>query len=190
MSKKVQKLYVYVDETGQDAGSDCFIVVAIITAEDQQKLKESLLELEQSTKLGEKKWHKSKALQREKFLQETVNKNIAAGEVYYSHYKKPLPFFFPLLVTVSKAIAAATNDPYQAIIYVDGIDKKKAKELTNALRLEGVKTLYVRSARDESEPMIRLADRWAGCVRASFENQPGCKQLVAEATNRNHLKLV
>lgn len=52
--------------------------------------------------------------------------------------------------------------------YVDGIDKTIAKKLTNILRTRGVRLNLVRSRRDESEPLIRLADMWAGCIRGAL----------------------
>ena len=189
MTKK-QKLYCYVDETGQDPGADYFIVVAIVSEQEQFILKEKLVEVETDTKVGSKKWHKTKSPERENFLRVTIKEKLAKGEVFYSQYKKPLPFFLPLLETLSKAIKEVAKKPYSAIVYVDGIDKKKARELTNALRLKDIKTAYVRSVRDESEPLIRLADRWVGCIRAALENKAEDKELVVQATNKNHLKLV
>lgn len=115
---------------------------------------------------------------------------IAGGQIYYGRYQKPLPFFLPLLETVTKAIQSAASGPYQAIVYIDGIDKQKAKEMTNALRPKGISTSYVRSARDESEPMIRLADRWAGCIRASYAGKTQDKDLVTSAIDKNQLKAV
>lgn len=47
------------------------------------------------------------------------------------------------------------------------IDRKKAAELTTALRVRGLRLDAVRSRRDESEPLIRLPDMWAGCIRAA-----------------------
>lgn len=191
MSSYPKKLYCYVDETGQDAGSDFFIVASIVSEAEQQSLKNGLLSLEKELKIGQKKWHKLRSPDREQFLQAVMARSLAAGEVYYSKYKKPLPFFFPLLEVVEKAIKdKAGSDSYQAVVYVDGIDKKKAKELTGALRLKGIKLSHVRSSRDESEVLIRLADRWAGCIRAGIENNPESKNVVSQAVNKDYLKPV
>jgi len=188
--KNKQKLYCYVDESGQDSRSEFFIVVTVIAVNNQQELKDRLLKLEKDSGFGQKKWHKSRSPEREKFLDLVMKNNIATGTIYYSHYKKPLPFFLPVLETLAKAIAITAKDNYTCIIYVDGIDKKKSQELTNALRLKGIKTGYVRSARDESEPLIRLADRWVGCIRASFENNSESKNIVIRAISKRYLKLV
>ena len=78
-----QKLFCYVDETGQDNRSEYFIVVAIVSENDQATLKESLTRLEQLTKVGSKKWHKLRSPERENFLEFALNSSLAAGEVFF-----------------------------------------------------------------------------------------------------------
>lgn len=161
----MQKFYCYVDETGQDAGSEFFIVVAMISDKEQETLRQALLNIESQAGTGQLKWHKSRHERRMKYLQIVLQRKIGSGEVYFGKYKKPLPYFFPMLETIKKAITSKVIGDYRAIVSIDGIDKKKAAELTNALRINGIKLEMVRSRRDESEPLIRLADRWAGCIR-------------------------
>jgi len=190
MSKSpTKKLYCYVDETGQDAGSDFFIVVSIVSEAELQGLRSQLTDLEGETKLGQKKWHKSRPAEREDFLKQVVRRSLGAGEVYYARFEKPLPFFLPLMETVEKAIKdKAGSEAYKATVYVDGIDKKKARELTGGLRLKGISLSYVRSARDESEVFIRLADRWAGCIRQALEGESGTKQILTKAERDGYLR--
>ncbi len=191
MTSKIQKLYCYVDETGQDAGSEFFIVVSIVSSEEQGQVRSDLLKLEASSKVHARKWFNSRSPVKEEFLRLAVNEHLAKGDLYYGTFKKPLPFFLPMLETIEKAIKdKAGNTPYQAIVYVDGIDKKKAKELTNALRLKGIKLKYVRSARDESEPLIRLADRWAGCIRHAQEGREVNKKILAKAEKDKYIKRI
>ena len=84
-------------------------------------------------------------------------------------FEKPLPFFFPFIEVIERAIKARAEGDYTARVHVDGIDRKKTRELTNALRLRDVVLDLVRSRRDESEPLIRSADMWAGCIREAIE---------------------
>ncbi len=184
----MQKLYCYVDETGQDIGSEFFIVVAVVSGREQDLLREQLLKIESLAKIGKRKWHKARPERRKQYLRIVLERKIGEGEVYSGHYKKPLPYFLPMLETIEKAIAHKVKDDYKAIIYIDGIDKKKAAELTNALRLRGIKLELVKSRRDESEPLIRLADRWAGCIRAAFLGREDEKELLAEAKNKGCLQ--
>ncbi|MFA6306196.1 MAG: DUF3800 domain-containing protein [Patescibacteria group bacterium] len=182
-----QKIYAYVDETGQDAGSEFFIVVTVTSDKDQQFLRDALVNIELLAGTGRLKWHKSRHERRMKYLEMVLRKRIGQGEVFFGKYKKPLPYFFPMLETIKQAIIKKAAGDYRAIVTVDGIDKKKAAELTNALRIGGLKLKTVRGKRDESEPLIRLADMWAGCIRDAFFTGGQAKIFYEQATQTGYL---
>lgn len=188
MTASKQKLYCYVDETGQDIRSNVFIVVAVVNAEEQVFLRRQLETIEQETGIGKRKWHKASHERRMLFLETAFERGIAKNSIFFGTYRKPLPYFLPMLDTVAKAIKAKASGAYQTRVYVDGIDRKKAKELTNALRMEGVSLVMVKGKRDESEPLIRFADRWAGCSRASLEGNAEAKLLVESAKRTGYLR--
>jgi hypothetical protein len=52
-----QKLYCYVDETGQDVTSNFFIVVAVVSAIEQEGLRQALLDIEHEAGTGHRGWH-------------------------------------------------------------------------------------------------------------------------------------
>ena len=183
----MQKLYCYVDESGQDAKSEVFVVVAVVSDKEQDKLRNQLLEIEYLAKMGKRKWHKSRPERRFKYLQLALQKEIGKGEVYFGHYKKPLPYFLPILETIEKAITSKAKKDYRATVYIDGIDKKKAAELTNALRVRSIKLGLVRSRRDESGPLIRLADMWAGCIRGALLRRKDEKEFFEKAKRKQYL---
>ena len=60
--------------------------------------------------------------------------------------------------------------------------------LTGDLRLKGIKLKYVRSARDESEPFIRLADRWAGCIRDALGGKDDNIKILTKAEKEKYIK--
>lgn len=182
----MQKLYCYVDETGQDASSQFFIVVAIVSSGDQHALRERLIQIEKKAKTGHRKWHKSKSERRIAYLRQVLNERICENGVHFGYFQKPLPYFLPILEALETAIKSKAEKDYQAIISIDGIDKKKAAELTNALRLRGIKLRFVRGARDESEPLIRLADMWAGCLRGAFSGKKEEKEIYDKALRLNY----
>ncbi|MDP2951153.1 MAG: DUF3800 domain-containing protein, partial [bacterium] len=167
-TKIIQKLYCYVDETGQDDSSEVFIVVAVVSDKEQGAIRQSLLEIECLAKTGQRKWHKSKPERRINYLRLLLEKRICQKEVFFASYKKPLPYFLPLLETIEGAINEKAKGKYKVIVYIDGMDKKKSREMANALRLRKISLDFVKGKRDESEPLIRLADMWAGCLRAVF----------------------
>ncbi|MBI4040034.1 hypothetical protein HY389_01625, partial [Candidatus Daviesbacteria bacterium] len=56
-----QKLYCYVDETGQDTQGRVFIVSVIITKEDREEITKILEKIEKDSGKGKTKWYKTKA---------------------------------------------------------------------------------------------------------------------------------
>ena len=183
----MQKLYCYVDETGQDPTSEFFIVVAVISEQDQDFFRNELITAEQFAQTNQLKWHKLRHDRRIKYLQYVMDKKIAKGDIYFGRYQKPIPYFFPILETIEKAVFAKAAENYRAAIFIDGIDRKKAAEMTNALRVRTVKLELVRSRRDESEPIIRLADMWAGCIRSALLENKKSQELYNRAKEANYL---
>ena len=174
-----QKLYCYVDESGQDPQSAFFVVVTVVTDEEQQAFRQELSTVERQARTGYRKWHKSRPERRLRYLELVLHQGVAKGEVFFGHYQKPLPYFFPILDVLEQAITAR--------VHIDGIDRKKAAELTNALRARGISLGLVRSARDESESIIRLADMWAGCIRAALLGRAKEKNLLHRAQQAGYL---
>jgi hypothetical protein len=186
----MQKIYCYVDETGQDVKSEFFIVVAVANDQNQNILRDSLCKIESLAKIGKRKWHKSSFDRRKQYLNLLIKEGVCEGDIYFGHYKKPIPYFLPMLEVLEKSIIDKARQSYKATVYVDGIDKKKANELTNALRVRKIKLELVKSRRDESEPLIRLADRWAGCIRLSFLNNKDYRNILEKAKNKRYIKEV
>ena len=179
-SSENQKIFCYVDETGQDTGAAFFLVVAVVSAGEQYSLREELLRIEAESGIGQRKWHKARGERRLRYLNLVLRRNLLPEGVFFGSYRKPTPFFFPYLEVIERAIKAKAGGRYAARVYVDGIDRLKAAELTNALRDRGVILEMVKSRRDESEPLIRLADRWAGCLRAALQGSTLEKGIVQE----------
>jgi len=182
-----QKIFCYVDESGQDARSKVFVVVALVTDEDITKIRQTVEKVELTSGAGFRKWHKLTTIRKRKFIRLVLEQEVAKGDIFYGMYEKPIPYFLPMLNVLEKAIKLRAPKNYQANVYVDGIDKKKARELTNALRVEGVSLSHVRNKQDESESLIRLVDRWAGCIRSSLENKNEETAFVKKAQKQGYL---
>jgi len=183
----MQKVYCYVDESGQDDTSRFFVVVAVVSTRDQETIKQDLERIEQSAGTNRKKWHKVRHANRMRYLALLLEQKIAKGEIYAASYEKPIPYFFALIHLTEKAIKEAVQGAYSARVYVDGIDRQKAKELTNALRTSGISLKLVKSRRDESEPLIRLADMWAGCLRSALLGSKNAQAIWKKAKEAGHI---
>jgi len=51
----MQRLYCYVDEIGQDAASNIFVVVAVVNDQEQEPLRQALMEIEHLAETGYRK---------------------------------------------------------------------------------------------------------------------------------------
>ena len=186
----MQKLYCYLDESGQDAASEVFVVVAVISAQDQDTFRTQSLAIEREAGTGNRKWHKSRPERRLRYLELALEREVGKGTIFFGCFQKPLPYFLPLLETIEKALTDTAEEDYRATVYIDGIDQKKAAEMTNALRLRGIRLGRIRSRKDEAEPLIRLADMWAGCIRAALLGRAEERVLLARAARAHYLKTV
>jgi len=119
----IKKLYCYVDETGQDAAARVFIVVAIVSAEEQEKLRDALIRIESAAGTGRRKWHKSRPARRLRYPDLTLQNGLPGNDVFFDSYPKPLPYFFPMLDVLEKSIKAkAAADGWTArYLYRDTI---------------------------------------------------------------------
>lgn len=187
MSLAKQKLYCFVDETGQDAGSKFFVVVAVIAWDDMSALRESLTDLERRLKVGSKKWHKLRPASRVEFMDAFLQERHNNVKIFFGRFPKPILYYFPTLEVVEKALMSFAA-PIEAVVSIDGLDSLSAKKMTNALRRKHLHLHLVKGWRDESEVLIRLADRFAGCLRQVFiEENTDCEVLVSRAQKKSIL---
>src|SRR5438105_1196682 len=106
MPSNKQKLCCYVDESGQDDASSVFVVVAVVSDRDQQELREALIAIEQGAGVRYSKWHNSKPTRRARYMELALERKLGHDEVFFGSYPKPLPYFFPMIEVVERAIKA------------------------------------------------------------------------------------
>ena len=140
MGKNIQKIYCYVDETGQDGGSEVFIVVAVIISGQPDNFRQLLIKLEKGSGIGRLKWYRARNTERIKFLSLILQISSFKFKVYFAKHKKNFSFFLSLANTITHSIKNSSDGDYKAIVCVDGIDQQKAAELTAVLRQKKYKT--------------------------------------------------
>jgi hypothetical protein len=186
--EKRQKIYIYVDESGQDDASKVFIVVAVgVFGNERDILEKTVIDLEDTMRTGRRKWNHAAHDRRVAFLTAILDRKIAKGNIFFGVYPKPIHYFFPAVEIIEKAVTHMVAKDYIARAYVDGANKTVARALTNALRSRGIATLMAKGKRDENEALIRLADMWAGCARGAFLEKQDAKKLFERAKKEHHL---
>lgn len=177
-----QKLYCYVDETGQDTSGEFFLVSVIIVGNERDELRATLDAIEKRSGKGIKKWTKATRKQRFAYMQEIVNDKRFAHHISFSHYTQSRSYVDMTILSTAKAILAIAHDAYETIVYVDGMHRKEQRAFAAGLRKLRVRVRLVRGLTDQADEFIRLADAVAGFLRDSMEGDEEMRTLHDRAT--------
>lgn len=159
-----EKLYCYVDESGQDTEGDLFFVVVAILSSERDELRRYLTDLEERSGKRARKWSRSTPRQRLAYIQGILN-DATFGGLYYSKYQGSRAYVDLTILSVAKAINTHTERPYAATVYVDGLLRTEEHRFSRGLRKLRISARKVRGMKDEGDVFIRLADALAGFVR-------------------------
>lgn len=181
MSPQKQKLYCYVDETGQDTRGKLFLVVVVIVGKQRDDLRRELAEIERASGKHEKKWTRSTLRQREAYIRCILTRPSFAGTLYCSAYQDTCAYVDLTILSTAKAINTHARCPYTASVFVDGLPRTEQHRFGSGLRKLGVATRKVRGLNDQSDGFIRLADAVAGFVRENAAPDAPLHQLHSEA---------
>lgn len=185
MSADQLKLYCYVDETGQDVRSSQFIVVTVIVASDPEALRNTLEAVERETGKRQRKWTSATVAQRLAYIERTLSISSLKGAVFFSRFPKPTNYPDSTFLAIAQALQAAAGErPFQAHVFIDGLSMTERQRGTEYLRAFNRGVKKVRGVRDESDELIRLADSFAGFIRAHFEGADYTEQLYKRGIDR------
>jgi len=163
-----QKLYCYVDETGQDLGSKIFIVSVVILAKDREKLISYCEKVEETSGKGKFKWGKASHTKRIEYLKQIFSNPLFKASLHYSLFDKPVNYDMATILGIAKSIHSKKSYPdhYSASIWVDGLSKNKRHRYGSELRKLGISVSKVQGViKDENNALTRLSDAIAGFVR-------------------------
>ena len=163
-----QKLYCYVDESGQHTGGLHFIVgVVTVQNEAHNDLLQTVADIEAETH-KRKKWGKT---------QEAVNLAYMRLVLAQPEFKRRLHFGFFRDVEMTRqadlgmkaevvAAIARTFDAARITVFLDGDQKRPAEVIGAMLKAMGVNVEKVRTIRrEETNAFARLADAICGLTR-------------------------
>lgn len=185
----MQKLYCYVDETGQDTEGVLFLVTVIITEKERENLRDFLLKTEKETGKKLLKWHRTNFDIRNNYLSKVLGSWFLRHSVFFSRYETKAYVELTILTT-AKAILQRAKGDYKATIFVDGLNEKGIRRFAAGLRKLKIRVRKVRGIRDESDPLIRLADALAGFLRDYIEGQNYTKKLYQRAERQKIIKKI
>jgi Protein of unknown function (DUF3800) len=191
ISRMSQKLYCYVDESGQDTRGALFVVAAVIAAEDRERVRDLLRLIEYESGKAKRKWTKATRRQRHAYMERVMQSSLLQGRLFYARFSQTTDYLPCVLHTTARALTiSASGQPYQATVLIDGLQKAERPRVGQGLRQLKVAAKKVRGVRDESDEFIRLADATAGFVRDYLEGQDHVRQLYQQGVSTQILQEV
>lgn len=167
-----QKLYCYVDETGQDTKGDIFIVSIVVTGKERDKLLNLCEEIEQKSGKQKDKWGRSKSQRRLDYIKRIFSNKSFKEKLRYSVYHDQVNYDMATIIGIAKAVHFKEPKAYSTCVYVDGLSKNKRQKYGSELRKLGIPTRKVQGVnKDENNALIRLADAIAGFVRDIMDGE-------------------
>ena len=186
----MQKLYCYVDETGQDTKGRLFLVSVVIPEKEREFLKAKLETIEKKSKKGVRKWFHTNKERKEVYMKQIIESNLFKDSIFYSKYEESRAYVDLTILTTAKAVLRKAKKPYEATILVDGLGRSERYRFAAGLRRLKIKVRKVRGIRDQSDAFIRLADAIAGFVRDYLEGDKIMKELYKKAAVKSIISLV
>ncbi len=167
-----EKLYCYVDETGQDTRGELFIVGVVALGDDREAARQFLRECEESSGKHKRKWQRSQWRRRLAYIESALSSPLFRERLFFVRYTQTTDYVSCVPDAIARVIhAAAQTSDVRPTIFIDGLAKQERHRVGSSLRRLGVSSRKVRGLRDESDEFIRLSDALAGFVRDALEQQ-------------------
>jgi hypothetical protein len=185
----MQKLYCYVDETGQDTEGNLFIVSVVIADHERDAVIELCEKIEREIGKKRVKWIKTDYAKRLEYIRRIIQEPVFKGKLSFAVYRNSREYFALTVLTIARAIFAVAQKEYKATVLIDGLPRSQEKWLGTELRHLHIQIRKVRGVRkDENDALIRLADAICGFVRGAIEGNPELKELFERSKQNAFLK--
>jgi hypothetical protein len=182
-----QKLYAYVDESGQDTEGRFFVVSVVLVGPQRDRVLQWLEALEARSKRGRVKWRRARYAFRQDYVTRLTDIPHLAASIFVTTFRNTRQYFDLTVKSTAKAITAKVQGhAYRVTIFVDGLTRHERVMFTTRLRAQGIERKKVRGVRGEqSDAGVRLADalfRSIVLIRTRCLRSP-CKMSAASVSH-------
>lgn len=189
MNKLLDKIYCFVDESGQHTQGEFFSVAVVIadTVDIRDKGGRRLIEIEEKTKKGLLKWKSTHYTIKERYLRSVITIPELESCLFYSIHTDTQDYVNATADTIVQVIREYVKKTCQVIVVIDGLDKKSKQRISRHLKEKGIVYKRVSGIRDEGSAWVRLADAIAGFIWHVYENKPYTQTLYPEMRQKGYL---
>ncbi len=184
--KKRQKIYAYVDESGQDTEGLIFVVSILIFEEEKEVLEAELERIEKESGKKNLKWHKSGRNERMRYIGGLIDAKIMQEKIFYDVFGDSKKYIEMTSYATAKAILKKVDDDYKATVFVDGLKRGEFAVFVKGLRDLRIKTKKIRGIKkDENNIFIRLVDAICGLVRDAKDGEKWATEILEKMNKEN-----
>jgi hypothetical protein len=175
-----QRIYCYVDETGQETIGRLFLVAVVVTgAADRDALQDFLRRAEDAAG-KHRKWHRTRFATRDAYLRRVLPHGLLRQNLFYAVHPNTQDYVHATIQTTAVVLLTKGAPTFSAKVIVDGLRPTEVRRFRSGLRAQGLSAVNVRGMRDESDSILRLADALAGFLRDYEEQQPYARTLFTD----------
>ena len=182
-----QKLYCYVDETGQDTLGRLFVVVAVVASSEHQDLGEFLHRAERQSggRRSHEVWSKSNRKRLDKYLTMALQPGPLTGKIFYQVFADSKEYDRLTAETAVRALQRYAADQsiahFKATIIIDGLTRGATRNARKIVLKSRIRIDKIRAQRDDSNPFLRLANAVTLPVRKALERDWPSRALIQKA---------
>jgi len=186
-----QKLYCYVDETGQDTNGELFLVSIVLKESEEISIFEKELKaIEIRTGKHLLKWKRTPFNCKKEYIRQLIDSNILNKTIYYSIYSNSKDYSSLTSLTIAKTILSQPKRKYVLTIIIDGLNSKEREHTANELKLLHISFRKIRGLKDHQSIFLRLADSFAGFLREVQEDEEYTKDLYQKMKSKGIIKKI
>jgi hypothetical protein len=153
------------------------LVAVVVTDEQRDTLAAEAERLEERTGKGPKKWRKAVFGRRVEYLRAVLSSPLFQDSLFFASYENTSAYLDLTILSTARALLRKAGDAdYKATIIVDGLSASEAARFAAGLRQLRIGVKKVRGMKDESSPLLRLADAICGFIRDYLEGQEYTKE--------------
>lgn len=190
MQKTKQKIYCYVDETGQDTKGELFIVAIVVADKEKNRLEKKLLVIEKDSGKHAKKWQKTRKQERTNYIKAVLGSKELKQKLYYKDYADAGKQYLYLVIYVLAELIISLFKNQEASVIIDALTERQRNVVSVELRHFGIRTGKIKGKRDESSALLRLADALAGFTRDGIEGHKDYRGIFNSAIKKGVIKKI
>lgn len=171
------KIFCYVDESGQDTRGRLFIVSVVVTGNERNQLRLRCEDIERRSGKGERKWSKTSRARRVSYIQELLEQKANFGRLYYRVCEGIEDYLTATVDVIARVLEINASHDSDTTILIDGLSRSLERAVGLNLRRLGIHVKKVRGLDEENDALMRLADAVCGLVRAGLEGDPALGEL-------------